>query len=47
MQSSQRPDGGPGTTHQRPPPLEGTQAGLQPPQQISLNEEEQGEVGKP
>lgn len=37
----------PGATHQSPPPLEGTDEGPQSPQQVGLNEEEQGEVDAP
>jgi hypothetical protein len=37
----------PGATHQCPPPLEGTDEGPQSPQQVGLNEEEQGEVDAP
>lgn len=37
----------PGATHQSPPPPEGTDEGSQSPQQVGLNEEEQGEVEAP
>jgi hypothetical protein len=37
----------PGPTHQSPPPPEGTDEGSQSPQQVGLNEEQQGEVDAP
>lgn len=37
----------PGATHQSPSPLEGTDEGPQSPQQVGLNEKEQGEVDAP
>lgn len=38
---------GPGVTHQSPSPPEGTDEGPQSPQQVGLDEEEQGEVDAP